>query len=87
MVKFWKTLDGRRLKICEMDIDHLRNAAAMLRRNGGCSIADLNSAFYSLQCCQGDMATYYAEQALSNLRPSGTLDALEEEIAKRDRTG
>ncbi len=79
----WTTKDGRVLRLSEMSTDHLKNAAAMLRRKGYCSVDEFELSWSALSMCQGEMASYYAEQACADLRPTRALDALDAEIATR----
>lgn len=77
----WTTKDGRKIDIKDMSDSHLRNAIAMLRRNGivGADELKIGSA-YSMQW---EMAQYYAEQTVADMAPSRLLDEMEHELALR----
>lgn len=79
----WKCKDGRLLRIKDMETDHIRNAEAMLRRAGWCSVREFDDAWLGAACCLGEMSSYYAEQAASAMLPHSALDAFEAELARR----
>lgn len=55
----WKMRDGTLIQWSAMEVSHIRNCAAMLRRNGSKAESD---AWGFAACVQGDMASYYADQ-------------------------
>ncbi len=79
----WVTRDGRRYTIDEMSGDHVRAALAMLRKAGYCSVAEFKDSWAGLGCLQGEMALYYAEGAVSNMRPHRFIDAFEQSLRER----
>lgn len=81
----WETKDGRILRLKDMQTSHIVNAVQMLRRQGWCSFAEFDFAWATLASVTGDMASYYAEQACANLRPTRMIDAMEEELEQRRR--
>lgn len=83
MAHTWTTRDGRRLRLTEMGTDHLRNTAAFLRRRGYCATSEFDASWCSALACNGDMASYYAEQYCADLRPLALLDEIDAEIARR----
>jgi hypothetical protein len=85
--RIWVTKDGDEIPIKEMATGHVKNALAMLKRNGYIGPSTLE--FY-LTCSppNGDMASYYFEQEMDEVfdRPVNKyVDLLEEELAKRGR--
>lgn len=82
----WKTRDGRKLNIAEMETDHIKNCIAMLRRKGLCSTDEFHDSWRFVSSCQGEMASYYAEQQASGMHPSRAIDAFEAELARRRAT-
>lgn len=79
----WTTKDGRKINIKDMSDDHLRNAVAMLRRQGFVGADEYALAIGSAFSMSGEMAQYYAEQSVADMMPSQCLDAMECEIAMR----
>jgi len=63
----WITKDGDVLNLREMDEDHLRNATNMVGRQLVNLHKELSASFSCMAMFQGDMATYYAEQAADGL--------------------
>lgn len=68
----WKTRSGQRLTFADMDCGHLRNVARMMRRQHRRAVHEADAcAGYS----GGDMAEYYAEQAMDEaFRQAGRID-------------
>lgn len=79
----WRCKDGRKLQIAEMKTDHLRNAAAMLRRNGRVTVRDFADAHRAFRLLGGEYAQDAAAREIANMHPSGILQRLEDELAKR----
>ena len=82
----WKMRDGSKIKIKDMSTSHIRNAIAMMERNGWISTDTLN--FY-LSCGepQGEQAqyTFWAEQDRILEAPcSSVMTALERELKRRE---
>ena len=78
--------DGKKINIKDMSTNHIRNAIAMLQRNGWVSLDTLN--FY-MTCAEpnGDMAQMAFEQeqrAIFEAPCSNHLSALERELKKRE---
>lgn len=59
--KKWRTRDGTILLWKDMEVKHLRNAAAMIRRNYE---AQENAAWQFSSMVQGEFASMYADQAV-----------------------
>lgn len=79
----WTTKDGRKVAIKDMSDDHLKNAVAMLRRNGFVGADEYELAIGGAYSMQGEMAQYYAEQVVADMFPSRCLDEMEYEISRR----
>ena len=74
--KVWKTVDGREIRICDMDDNHLNNVIALLDRYKSAKISHLIKAGHeALLSLQGEMAIDSIERDLENLMDFGlTLD-------------
>lgn len=79
----WITKDKRQVRIDEMDDNHLKNTIAMLRRQGCCTLEELDCLFAAPLSEMGDMASYAVEQEQASARPSKALSYLVEEAEKR----
>lgn len=79
----WVTKDGRRIPVTDMETAHIENTLAMLKRKGWCSPEEFTSAWCSLGMCRGEMATYYAEQAVVSMKPAKIVGVLEDELLRR----
>lgn len=86
MSAIWKTKDGRRLTPAEMTTEHITNTLAMLKRKGWVSVEEFEHSWACAFSLRGEMASYYAEQAASELKPASIIDALEEELTRRTVT-
>ncbi len=62
--KKWTCKDGRKIRIKDMDDQHLLNTIRMLERNAD---KNLNSVFCAMSFVQGEMAQYFLEQELDNM--------------------
>ena len=60
--KLWTTKDGRKVRICDMEDDHLINTVRMLQRNG--EARRINNSVYYATCMgpNGEMAQLAFEQ-------------------------
>ena len=83
----WTTKDGRKIDVKDMSDDHLRNAVAMLRRQGFVGADEYEVAIGSAFSMSGEMAAYYAEQSVADMMPSQCLDAMEYELSMRANGG
>jgi hypothetical protein len=79
----WRTRDGRVLKIADMETEHLENAVAMIRRQGGVTHAEFADAWRGYLCLQGEFAREAAAEAIAGMRVSRQLEAMEAELARR----
>ncbi len=80
----WTTKDGRTLNIKDMSTLHLRNAVAMLRREGFVSEEDFLVCLGAASSLRGEMASMYAEQEAYGMKVSPALGPMEEELASRE---
>ena len=65
MKLYWKTKDGRVLLISKIPIQHLENIKGLLERTASRIISEEISIGYEvLMTLRGEMATYYAVQAI-----------------------
>ena len=65
--KLWKTKDGRKIRICDMEDNHLLNTIAMLQRVS--ESRRISNSVYYLFCTppNGEMALYAFEQEQDNV--------------------
>jgi len=77
MVDIWKTKDGRKIPVPDMDDSHLCNAIAMLRRNARCALnAEINAAYACLSSVQGEAASDACESDIHMLEKRDPLEHL-----------
>jgi hypothetical protein len=81
----WRTKDGRVLTPKQMETDHIKNCLAMLKKAGYCSESNYINALGSAYSLQGEYAQMYAENEISNMKPTRMIDEFEEELEKRKR--
>lgn len=81
----WKTRDGRVLDIREMETAHLRSAIGMLRRNGYVTREELCDAMCTASGLGGEFAQMAAEQEITSMKLHATMEALSEELERRNR--
>lgn len=63
--KIWKTRDGKKIRVCDMDDAHLGNTIAFLERWAEwCQRIRLREALDLANGVTADMASYYAERDL-----------------------
>lgn len=79
----WTTRDGRVLEVSEMHPAHLRNCIAMIRRQGFCSMREFYQAI-NHSAYLGDNAREAAAESICKMNPTLVIDALEQELEKRD---
>jgi hypothetical protein len=79
----WKTRDGRTLAPSEMSTEHLKNAIAMLRRQGKVTHGELLSMI-AYAGSAPDGAAMAVEQEIDNARVSRGLSVLEAELSRRE---
>jgi hypothetical protein len=84
-VKTWRTKEGDQIPIDKLTDDHLRNILKMIERRYN---EELDRAISEAAGLQGDIATYYADQAvtaLASCRPeyTETYKELKAEAIKR----
>lgn len=79
----WRCRNGRVIPIDAMDTEHIKNCIVMLRRNGLCTIEEFDVALASSASLQGDMASYYGEQTVAEMKPSKKLSAFIQELESR----
>lgn len=79
----WRCADGRLIEIADMATDHLKNAAAHLRRNRVVTPDEWWRGVAAAASCQGEMASYYADQEVTGMIPSRKLAAMEDELRRR----
>jgi len=83
VTKLWKTKDGKRIRICDMEDSHLLNAIKCLERM--VVIEKLETPFPSFN---GEMAQYYSEQAydqILNSPPEYFFPIYEDLLNERER--
>lgn len=70
--KKWKTKDGRKIRICNMDDSHLYNAIEMLERLAeGMTINAMDACILAMQTMQGEEAINSVESELDRLTFGG----------------
>lgn len=83
----WKTKEGKKLKISEMTTEHIINTINFLRRKGFIEFSVYES-YLNSSGPSGEMAQdlYFRElKNVLNHIPSEHLDALNEELEKREQ--
>lgn len=87
-LKKWKTKDGKKIAIKDMETSHIQNALNLLKRKGFISRKTLR--FYlSTPGPNGDMAQWAFEQELDDVISSPVssfIDLFERELSKRGVT-
>ena len=76
----WTTSDKRVLDLNEMSLAHLLNTHRLLKRKGFISTDDYDTALGFACSVQGEMASYYAEQEIADLKPHLFINTLEDAI-------
>ena len=66
--RFWKTKEGKIIKISEMSTSHIKNCILMLRKNKFIGKAELESFFSVNYDMMGDGAQYAFDQPESRIR-------------------
>lgn len=79
----WTKRDGTKIAIADMDTQHIKNAIAMMRRNGFCRFGSFWSMVRASRLPMGEGAADSLEREVANARPHPILDALEDELARR----
>lgn len=70
--KLWTTKDGRRIRICDMNDNHLSNTIAMLEHlRPALECEFINEAESMLCCLQGEMAIYSVEREVDRVISHG----------------
>lgn len=62
--RLWRTKDGRKIRVCDMDSNHLSHTINMLRRTAEFELLEMGRF---TQFLQGEMAQYFAEQDYDRL--------------------
>ncbi len=79
----WQTKAGIRVPVSSMTTGHIRNALAMLKRNGFVSESAVAMGYMSLGGTMGEEAECYLEQELEHAKVSRFIDIFEQELAHR----
>lgn len=85
-VKYWKTKDGRKIKIVDMTTSHITNSINLLKRVHARYIQETPYPVFN-----GEMAQFYADRDWLDLVQSTpkemfpVIEELEEELKKRKR--
>ena len=87
MTPKWKTRGGKLVAISDMETSHIKNALALLKCNGFCSVREFNHVKWSFPTFDGEMAQLELERSfdewLKNVKPNGFIDLFEEELSER----
>jgi len=79
----WTSKDGRVTAFEDMHPSHIRNCIAMIRRQGFCSMREFYQAI-NHSAYLGDNAREAAAEVICQMNPTLVIDALEQELEKRD---